>query len=101
MFDPAQRFSNPKPANTVDETLEKGADLITASIAARSRRLYPNDVPKRAAYFNAEAESWPGDIGTRRRRCGAALRSTFRTDARLRFPAAHGAVAYSFGGGSP
>jgi hypothetical protein len=35
--------------------MEKSADLVTASIAARAKRLYPRDLKARAAYFNAEA----------------------------------------------
>jgi hypothetical protein len=35
--------------------MEKGADLITASIAARARRQYPNNLAARVAWFNAEA----------------------------------------------
>ena len=35
--------------------MEKSADLVTASIAARAKRLYPRDLKARAAYFNAAA----------------------------------------------
>jgi len=49
-------FSNPSAPNVLECNIEKSADLITASIAARARRLHPRDIKARAAYFNAEAE---------------------------------------------
>ena len=48
-------FSNPSAPNILDANMEKSADLMTASIAARARRLYPRNLKARAAYFNAEA----------------------------------------------
>jgi hypothetical protein len=54
MFDPGRRFSGPHAANTLGNNMEKGCDLLTASIAARARRLYPDDIKRRAAYFNEE-----------------------------------------------
>ena len=48
-------FSSPSAPNILGANMEKSADLMTASIAARSKRLYPRDLKARAAYFNAEA----------------------------------------------
>jgi hypothetical protein len=36
--------------------MEKAADFLTASIAARARRRFPHDVAARAAFFNTAAD---------------------------------------------
>jgi hypothetical protein len=64
-------FSNPSAANILGANMEKSADLITASIAARAKRLHPGDLKARAAYFNAEAmlvaaRYWAPDSTVRR-----------------------------------
>ena len=55
------RFSLPDAPDTLAANMEKFADLLTASIAARARRLHPTDVAKRAAYYNAEIERVAAD----------------------------------------
>ena len=51
-----KQFSLLAAPNTLAANMEKFADLLTASIAARARRLYPNDVAKRAAHYDTEID---------------------------------------------
>ena len=55
------RFSSPAAPDTLPTNMEKFADLLTASVAARARRLHPTDVAKRAAYYNAEIQRLGAD----------------------------------------
>ena len=64
-------FSSPLAPNILGANMEKSADLMTASIAARAKRLYPRDLKARAAYFNTEAARvaaryWAPDSTVRR-----------------------------------
>ena len=56
MFDGADRFSRPAANDAgLPTSLEKAADLLIASIAARARRQHA-DLAGRVAYFNTETE---------------------------------------------